>query len=53
MAYLEGQIMTGISVLTIKLSEINTVIPIITFPGNIGDPDSLKKVIDILELEEI
>jgi len=52
-AYLEGQIMTGISVLTIKLSEINTVIPIITFPGNIGDPDSLKNLIDILEPEEI
>ena len=49
--YLEGQIMTGISVLNVNLTKINTYIPVITFPGNIGNPDTLKKVLDILELE--
>ena len=51
-AYLEGQIMTGISLLSVNLQEINTCIPFITFPGNIGEPDTLQKIILILETKE-
>ncbi len=52
-AYLEGQIQTGISLLTLDLSEINETIPVVTFPGNIGEYDTLKRVVDILETVEI
>ncbi len=46
--YLQGQIMTGISVVTFKL-ENDENLPIVTFPGNIGNQDSLVKVWSILE----
>ncbi len=46
--YLQGQIITGVSLVTFKLeSEEN--LPIVTFPGNIGNEDSLVKVWSILE----
>ncbi len=48
-AYLEGQIMTGISLLSVNIPEINTCIPFITFPGNIGETNSLEKILLILE----
>ncbi len=50
--YLEGQIETGISLLTVNLSNINKKIPVVTFPGNIGDHDTLTRVVDILEIEK-
>ena len=46
--YLEGQIITGISLVTFKL-ENDEKLPIVTFPGNIGKKDSLVKVWRILE----
>ena len=46
--YLEGQILTGISVVTCNLKN-DKKIPIVTFPGNIGTQDSLLKVWSILE----
>ena len=46
--YLQGQIMTGVSVVTFKL-ENDENLPIVTFPGNIGNQDSLVKVWRILE----
>ena len=46
--FLHGQLLTGISVVTFKLNH-NENLPIVTFPGNIGDPDSLAKVWGILE----
>ncbi len=50
-AYLEGQIITGISLLTVNLTKNNTQIPVVTFPGNIGGPDTLKQLVDILDPE--
>jgi len=46
--YLQGQIITGISVVTFKL-ENNENLPVVTFPGNIGGKDSLVDVWRILE----
>ncbi len=46
--YLEGQIITGISLVTYKLKN-DEKLPIVTFPGNIGTQDSLLKVWSILE----
>ena len=46
--YLHGQIMTGISLVTFKLED-NDNLPIVTFPGNIGNDNSLVKLWNILE----
>ena len=46
--YLHGQIITGISIVTFKL-ENHENLPIVTFPGNIGNQDSLVDVWRILE----
>ena len=46
--YLEGQIETGISLVT-HIMENNNKLPIITFPGNIGNKDSLLKIWRALE----
>ncbi len=46
--YLHGQIITGVSLVTFKL-ENDENLPIVTFPGNIGNQDSLVKVWRILE----
>ena len=46
--HLEGQIMTGISLVTYNLKN-NERLPIVTFPGNIGTKDSLLKVWNIME----
>ena len=48
-AYLEGQVITGVSLLRVNITETNTCIPFVTFPGNIGEPNSLEKVKLILE----
>ncbi len=47
--YLEGQVLPGISLVTLKMSDSNEKFPIVTFPGNIGDETSLVKVIEALE----
>ncbi len=46
--YLQGQILTGISLVTYKLGN-DEKLPIVTFPGNIGSQDSLVKIWRILE----
>ena len=46
--YLQGQIITGVSLVTFKL-ENDENIPIVTFPGNIGNQNSLVKLWRILE----
>ena len=46
--YLQGQIVTGVSLVTLKLQN-NENLPIVTFPGNIGNQDSLVNVWNILE----
>jgi uncharacterized protein YgbK (DUF1537 family) len=46
--YLQGQIITGVSLVTFKLENDDN-LPIVTFPGNIGNQDSLVKVWRILE----
>ncbi len=46
--YLQGQIITGVSLVTFKL-ENDENLPIVTFPGNIGNQNSLVKVWRILE----
>ncbi len=46
--YLEGQILTGISVVTCNLKN-DEKIPIVTHPGNIGTQDSLVNIWKILE----
>ncbi len=46
--YLQGQIITGVSLVTFKF-ENDENLPIVTFPGNIGNQDSLVKVWRILE----
>ena len=46
--YLHGQIETGISLVTFKLENDDN-LPIVTFPGNIGNYNSLVKVWSILE----
>ena len=46
--YLQGQIITGVSLVTFKLENDDN-LPIVTFPGNIGNQDSLVEVWRILE----
>ena len=41
--YLEGQILTGISVVTYNLKN-DQKLPIVTHPGNIGTKDSLVNI---------
>ncbi len=50
--YLEGQIFTGISVVNVDISSTEK-IPVVTFPGNIGDENMLVKVLEVLENKEI
>ena len=47
--YLEGQILPGISLVTFNLCKQKGKLPIVTFPGNIGNDMSLVKVLEILE----
>jgi len=47
--YLEGQILPGISLVTFNLQEQKGKLPIVTFPGNIGNNMSLVKALEILE----
>ena len=51
--YLEGQITIGISLLSVHLKQINTSIPVVTFPGNIGDKNTMVKVWSIIENQKI
>ncbi len=46
--YLEGQILTGISVVTHNLNN-NEKLPIVTHPGNIGTKDSLVNIWKVFE----
>ena len=46
--YLEGQILTGISVVTYNLKN-DQKLPIVTHPGNIGPKDSLVNIWKVLE----
>ncbi len=46
--YLEGQILTGISVVTCNLKNDER-LPIVTHPGNIGTKDSLAKIWKVFE----
>jgi len=46
--YLEGQIFTGISVVTYNLKN-DEKLPIVTHPGNIGAKDSLVNIWKVLE----
>ncbi len=46
--YLEGQICSGISLVKVKLIN-NNYLPVITFPGNLGDDYSLKDVWRVIE----
>ena len=46
--YLEGQILTGISVVTCKLKN-DEKLPIVTHPGNIGTKDSLVNIWNVFE----
>ncbi len=46
--YLEGQILTGISVVTCKLKN-DEKLPIVTHPGNIGNKDSLVNIWKVFE----
>ncbi len=47
--YLEGQILNGISVVSVNLPNTKECIPLITFPGNIGSEDTMRVVWSILE----
>jgi len=47
--YLEGQILPGISLVTFNLLKQKAKLPIVTFPGNIGNNMSLVKTLEILE----
>jgi len=47
--YLEGQISRGISLVTAKLKNTNNDLPVITFPGNLGNDYSLKEVWEAIE----
>jgi len=47
--YLEGQILPGISLVTFNLFKQRGKLPIVTFPGNIGNNMSLVKALEILE----
>ena len=46
--YLEGQILTGVSLVTFKLKN-DEKLPIVTHPGNIGTKDSLVNIWKVLE----
>tara|TARA_B100000242_G_scaffold261103_1_gene206771 strand:- start:25 stop:267 length:243 start_codon:yes stop_codon:yes gene_type:complete len=46
--YLEGQVLTGISVVTYNLKN-DEKLPIVTHPGNIGSKDSLVNIWKLLE----
>ena len=46
--YLEGQILTGISVVTCNLKN-DEKLPIVTHPGNIGTKDSLVNIWKVFE----
>ena len=46
--YLEGQILTGISVVTYNLKN-DEKLPIVTHPGNIGNKDSLVNIWLVME----
>ena len=48
-AYLEGQIILGISLLTIYLPNIKEYLPVVTFPGNLGTKNTMVDVWNILE----
>ena len=47
--YLKGQILKGISVVEAKLSNSKGVLPVVTFPGNIGNKYSLLELWEIFE----
>jgi len=47
--YLEGQILPGVSLVTFNLLKQKGKLPIVTFPGNIGNRMSLVKALEILE----
>ncbi len=47
--YLEGQILPGISLVTLDIPNKKDKLPIVTFPGNIGNEIALVKVLEILE----
>ena len=47
--YLEGQILPGVSLVTFNLLKQKEKLPIVTFPGNIGNNMSLVKALEILE----
>ena len=47
--YLEGQILPGVSLVTFNLLKQKGKLPIVTFPGNIGNKMSLVKALEILE----
>ena len=47
--YLEGQILPGISLVTFNLLKQKGKLPIVTFPGNIGNKMSLVRALEILE----
>ena len=51
--YLEGQIFNGISLVTVKLNNLDEKIPVVTFPGNIGSDDALLNVWNVLERKVI
>ena len=47
--YLEGQICKGISLVKAKLTDQNNSLPVITFPGNLGNDCSLVDVWKAIE----
>ena len=47
--YLEGQISSGISLVRVKLFNRNNDLPVITFPGNLGNDNSLVEVWKAIE----
>tara|TARA_Y100001933_G_scaffold261287_1_gene315577 strand:- start:1081 stop:2451 length:1371 start_codon:yes stop_codon:yes gene_type:complete len=51
--YLEGQIFPGISLVTIANKNKHDKLPFVTFPGNIGDENSLVQVIEVLENKKL
>ena len=47
--YLEGQILPGVSLVTFNLLKQKGKLPIVTFPGNMGNKMSLVQALEILE----
>ena len=47
--YLKGQILKGVSMVEAKLGNSEGVLPVVTFPGNIGNKYSLLKLLEILD----